>query len=593
MAKTYLEVHVHANILVLDYAESLGGTWASERLYPGLKTNNVVGTYEFSDFPLVPKEYGIEPGQHIPGRVVYSYLCDFCDAFGLTSRIRFGTKVDSATLLPNGEWQVAFTSTTKPEAGVYEVVSGDSLTTAGTDEKWSGTLVASKLVLATGLTSEPFIPRLPGREKFNGPVFHAKDFKSRAQELAAAKTVVVIGGNKSAWDVCYTTSARLGAKAHMVMRRSGGGPSWCWPAQSISAISATRLFTWLDPNPYGGSALLLRRLIKSTWLGRKLSGLFWDYLDGKVTGINAYDESPGLANLKPWTSTFWMGNSLSIHNYETSWFDLARNGQITTHAAEVSSLSETAVHLSDGTVIEADAVVCCTGWETKPSVKFFPESLGDGLGFPSANTNTGDRVLEAKVRAEILRSTPALRKKPVRQLPNSLRPEMKLPSELPATAPEKAVGSSSSPYRLYRFVLPCDPDIIRMKNLAVIGAHITLQTALVSQVQALWITAFFDGKIPNLVTTSQDSQLKYEAVKRETYYHTEYQRIRRPKEAGGTGDRCPDLVFDSIPYADVLLSDLGLSCHRKSSWYKEITEPYGVNDFKGLVNEWLRKASRG
>lgn len=584
MAKTYLEVHPQASLLILDYAESIGGTWAAERLYPGLKTNNVVGTYEFSDFPLVPKEYGLEPGQHIPGRVVHSYLCDFCDAFGLTSRIRFGTKVDSATLLSNEEWQVGFTTTTKPAAGEYEVV--------GTDEKWSGTLVASKLVLATGLTSEPFIPRLPGREKFHGPVFHAKDFKSRAQELAGAKTVVVIGGNKSAWDVCYTSTARLGAKAHMVMRRSGGGPSWCWPPQSISAISATRLFTWLDPNPYGNSALLIRNLIKSTWLGRKISGMFWDYLDGKVTGINAYDKSPGLANLKPWTSTFWMGNSLSIHNYETSWFDLARNGQITTHAAEVSSLSETSVHLSDGTIIEADAVVCCTGWETKPSLKFFPESLGDGLGFPGAN-NTGDRVLEAKVRAEILRSTPVLREKPIRQLPSTLRPEIQLNSpETPTAAPGKALGSASSPYRLYRFVLPCDADIIRMKNLAVIGAHITLQTALVSQVQALWITAFFDGKIPALVNTA-GSQLKFDEIKRETYLHTEYQRIRRPKETGGTGDRCPDLVFDSIPYADVLLSDLGLSCHRKSSWYREMTEPYGVGDFKALVKEWRQKTSRG
>lgn len=593
MAKTYLDVHPQTNILILDYAESLGGTWAAERLYPGLKTNNVVGTYEFSDFPMVAKEYGLEPGQHIPGKVVNSYLCDFCDAFGLTSRIRFGTKVDSATLLPNEEWQVGFTTTTKPAAGEYEIVNGDPPATAGTQEKWSGTLTASKLVLATGLTSEPFIPRLPGRETFNGPVFHAKDFKSRAQELSGANTVVVIGGNKSAWDVCYTSTARLGAKAHMVMRRSGGGPSWCWPPQSISAISATRMFSWLDPNPYGSSALFIRKLVKSTWLGRKISGLFWGYLDGKVTGINAYDESPGLANLKPWASTFWMGNSLSIHNYETSWFDLARNGQITTHAAEVSSLSGNTVHLSDGTVIEADAVVCCTGWETTPSVKFFPESLADGLGFPSTS-NTGDRVLEAKVRAEILRSTPVLRGKPVRKLPRTLRPETQLniSSELPTTAPEKAFASSSSPYRLYRFVLPCDADIIRMKNLAVIGAHITLQTALVSQVQALWITAFFDGKIPDLAVTS-NSQLGFEAIKRETYLHTEYQRIRRPKETGGTGDRCPDLVFDSIPYADVLLADLGLPCHRKSSWYREITEPYGVRDFEGLAKEWLQKTNRG
>jgi hypothetical protein len=594
MAKTYLEAHGQAKFVILDYAESVGGTWASERLYPGLKTNNMVGSYEFSDFPLVPGQYSIEPGQHIPGRVVHSYLCDFCDAFGLTSRIRFMTKVDSARLLPNGEWQVAFTTRAKATAGAdSQQVNRNAATIAGT-------LVASKLVLATGLTSEPFMPPLPGRERFNGPVFHAKDFKVRAQELTGAKTVVVIGGNKSAWDICYSSATKFGAKAHMVVRRSGGGPSWCWPARmkgflpSISSVSATRLYTWFDPNPYGRSARYLRALIHRTQLGRMLSGLFWSHLDDKVTRLNAYDESPGLANLRPWISTFWMGNSLSVHNYETSWFDLARSGQIAVHAAEVSSLSATAAHLSDGTIIEADAVVFCTGWEVTPSIKFVPEDLVEKLGFPGTNTKTTDPVLEARVRAEILQWAPILKEKPVRQLPNTLRPEgqhhnFDTKPTMSSQEGEVMGSTTSSPYRLYRFVIPCSPDFIRMKNLAVIGAHITLHTAVLSQVQALWITAFFDDMIPHLAATSRNSQLGYDKIKQEAYYDSEYQRMRRPKETGGTGSCCPDLVFDSIPYADVLLSDLGLSNYRKSSWYKEMTEPYGVGDFRGLVKEWLQK----
>uniref|UniRef100_A0A0C4DI08 FAD/NAD(P)-binding domain-containing protein n=1 Tax=Fusarium oxysporum (strain Fo5176) TaxID=660025 RepID=A0A0C4DI08_FUSOF len=245
MAKTYREVHPEAEILVMDYAMSVGGTWANERLYPGLKTNNLVGTYEFSDFPLDPKQYSVEPGQHIPGQVVYKYLCDFCDAFGLTSLIRLRTKVKSAMRPPSGDWQVSFLT--------LEDVEQSRVRHQVEQHK---TLVASRLVLATGLPSEPFMPTLPGREAFKGHVFHAKDFRLRAQDLDGVRKIVVIGGNKSAWDVCYSSSTRFGAKVHMVMRRSGGGPSWCWPARmtgyiwSISAASATRLFTWLDPNPY-------------------------------------------------------------------------------------------------------------------------------------------------------------------------------------------------------------------------------------------------------------------------------------------------------------------------------------------------------
>lgn len=580
MAKTYLEAHSDAKVLIVDYAESIGGTWAHERLYPGLKTNNLVGSYEFSDFPLVPEQYGLEAGQHIPGRVVHHYLQDFCDAYGLTSRICLRTKVESATLLLDGGWQL---SLRENPAAAISALSGNS---PDSDPSRSKTLVTSRLVLATGLTSEPFMPNLPGLETFQGSVFHAKDFKARAQELAGARSVVVIGGNKSAWDVCYSAAARFGVLAHMVMRRTGGGPSWVWPAKmkgylpSISAISSTRLFTWFDPNPYGSSAWPIRSLIHRTWLGRKLSELFWRCLDAKVVGLNAYGDGPGMANLKPWSSTFWMGNSLSIHNYESSWFDLAANGQITTHAAEVSSLSEMTIHLSDGTTIEADAVVCCTGWKTTPSVKILPAAIVSSLGFPGSNPS--DRVLEEKARADVLRAAPVLGNPPVRRLPIALRPEKEKLEKSFSQSP------STSPYRLYRFVVPCDPDFLRMRNLAVIGAHITLHTAVVAQAQALWITAFFDGKLPRLDTTFLQEP-DYGLIQCETFLHTEYQRLRRPKGTGGMGDRCPDLVFDSLPYVDLLLSDMGIQYHRKSTWYREITESYRVADFKGLVQEWLFK----
>ncbi|KAF9772548.1 hypothetical protein IL306_009740 [Fusarium sp. DS 682] len=575
MAKTYRELHPEAKLCILDYAMSIGGTWANERLYPGLKTNNIVGSYEFSDFPLLPKQYGIEAGQHIPGHVVYRYLCDFCDAFGLATLARLRTKVESVTLHSDGSWKVSFLK-----------IRSENLPQTSHEVERSGDLVASKIVVATGLTSEPFMPHLLGQEAFKGHVFHAKGLKHRVEELADAKTIIVIGGNKSAWDVCYNATTRFGTKVHMVMRPSGGGPSWCWPAKmpgfirSISMASATRLFTWLDPNPYGPSAWPIRALIRRTWLGRKLSGLFWSYLDNKVTRHNAYENSPGASALKPWSSTFWMGNSLSIHNYDTSWFELAQNDQITAHAAQVTKLTEHSVHLSDGSAIKADAVVCCTGWKTRPNIQFLPEGLGNRLGFPGPGSN--DSMLEVVARVNILREAPVLRAQAIRQIPVAIGPE---PAKLSVEATDP-----SSPYRLYRFMMPCDPDIIGMRNLCVIGAQLTLHTSILAQAQALWITAFFDNKIPQLITNSQHSP-DMEVLQREMFHHTEFQRIRRPKETGGAGKKCPDLVFDSIPYVDLLLSDLGLPYHRKGSWYREIMEPYQLCDFKGLVEEWRTKTA--
>ena len=49
----------------------------------------------------------------------------------------------------------------------------------------------------------------------------------------------------------------------------------------------------------------------------------------------AIDGDPLLRMLRPWTSMFWMGNSLSNHNYETNWFDLVKEGRIVVHHADV------------------------------------------------------------------------------------------------------------------------------------------------------------------------------------------------------------------------------------------------------------------
>lgn len=45
MLKTYRDVHPEATTLLLDKANSIGGVWAEDRLYPGLHTNNHFRTY--------------------------------------------------------------------------------------------------------------------------------------------------------------------------------------------------------------------------------------------------------------------------------------------------------------------------------------------------------------------------------------------------------------------------------------------------------------------------------------------------------------------------------------------------------------------
>lgn len=235
MAKTYLEVNPDVRMLIFDSAASVGRTWCKERLYPGLKTNNLVGTYEFGDFPMTYERFGVKPGTHIPGAAVHDYLTQFTEHFDLTSRLRLRQGVESAELLDNGKWLLQITTIgTQPQ--------NSSLTAIATD----------KLVIATGLTSEPSMPRFTGEDTFDRELFHAKELKHRATALENAKEVVVLGGNKSAWDTCFW-AAKTGAHVHMVMRPSGGGPSFLWPVRfsplqiSVQRVAATRIFTLFDP----------------------------------------------------------------------------------------------------------------------------------------------------------------------------------------------------------------------------------------------------------------------------------------------------------------------------------------------------------
>lgn len=565
MAKTYLEVSPNAQLLIVDQARSVGGTWASERLYPGLKTNNLVGSYEFSDFPMVLEQYGLQTGDHIPGSVVHQYFCDFAEHFRLHSRLLLRTRVDSASSLDSGSWSISLTTESQSDPA----------------RPTTRSIVADKLVLATGLTSDPYIPTFKGQNDFQRPILHSKQLRARADELAELKNVVVVGGNKSAWDVCYN-AAKAGAHVDMVIRPSGGGPSYVWPSSfklfgfrtSLARLSSTRLFTCFDPSLHGdaGPFALLRRFLHQTTIGQTVLLMFWRLLDASIKKVNRYDSHPQLAKLKPWITPFWMGNSLSIHNYDSSWFDLVRDGRIHVHVADITALSEAEAHLSNGVALNADAIVCCTGWKTTPSVRFNETDLAE---FSSLHLleSPSTQEIEAAAAESIYNQRPYLRALPRKEC--NAPPETDYDFLLPR---EHHAGR----YELYRFLVPCGRRFIEQRNLAFIGAHSSIHAAMVAQVQALWITAFFHGRLHHLDLP----QIDFQRIKYESILHSLYGEIRRPRITGGAGRRYPDLVFDSLPYIDAVLRDLGVRTRRKSSLLKEIFEPYRLKDYQGLVEEW-------
>lgn len=520
--------------------------WAERRLYPDLRTNNLWTHYEYPDYPMDEATFGVKAGEHIPGAVVHRYLSSYAKKFGVFSRIRFETKVKSVSKGEKGGWVVT-------TASANPIESEESVE--------SGALLARKLVVATGLTSKPNMPEFKGSSSFDAPILHSVDLAERAELLNKTQNVVVLGGAKSAWDIAYAFAV-AGVQVDMVVRESGKGPVWMAPPyvtplkKVLEELVATRLITWMSPCIWGNEDGYgtIRSWLHGTRIGRWVVDRFWDVLQNDVVALNGYDTHPDLNNMRPWHHAFYIGNALSIFNYPTNVLDLIREGRIRTHVADVDYLSSKTVHLKSGKSLEADAIFCATGWKHSPSIKWIGVEPAE-LGLPYRSVDP--EPLAAKANAEIFAQFPRLRKQPnvVNRDPKGL----------------------NHPHRLYRFMVP--PNFVEDRSIAFAGHMQCLNTTSVAHIQALWISAYFDGKLDRLPDSEDE-------VRWQTMLHTQWAKFRYPTSHGS---QYPDFVFDGVPYMDLLLGDLGVEKYRKSGSVAEITSPYLPESYRNVGEEWKEK----
>lgn len=497
----------------------------------------MLGMLHYPDYPMDEATFGVKPGEHIPGKVVHEYLTAFAKKTGVSGRIRFNSKVKTVEA-KGDDWLLSISSPV-----------GESQ------------MMAKRLVVATGLTSQPNMPVIPGRDDFQGPVVHAREALTQTDIVETAKSVVVLGGGKSAWDVAYANATR-GVTVDMVVRKTGRGPIFVAPAyvtpfkKWLEKLVTTRLLTWFSPCTWGDEDGYagVRSYLHGTAVGRFIVGQFWNVLTNDVNTLNGYDNHPELKKLKPWHSAFWSGGQLGIDNYPTSCFDLVRQGKIRPHVADVTGLTETAIRLADGETIETDAVICATGWKLVPAIKFLGVTDQD-VGIPYSSPKK--EIYVEKADQEILSRFPSLINQP----------------DIPKDDPQGLIH----PYRLYRFLVP--PAFFNKRNIAIVGTENSTITTMVAAMQALWVSAYFDNQLDRIPSSDEDTRWQ-------TMLHTQSLKWRYPM---GTGSQSPDFVFDGIPYVDQLLADLGLQRWRKNGRIAEMTEPYGPEDYESVVDEWKEK----
>ncbi|KAL8669024.1 MAG: hypothetical protein Q9168_006365, partial [Polycauliona sp. 1 TL-2023] len=223
-ARYYLDVYPDASLLLLESDDVVGGTWSSKRIYEDFWTQTPVRMADFSDRPMPPPAeqfYGF-----FPGKYTTAYLESYIDNHTysgqtIRDRILFNTHVSSVI-------QITDPDTTTNGAN-WEI-------TYNTIQK----IQTAKLIDATGMTSQPHIPTIPGSSSFAGKTLHHKSF-GQCQSLLLSdpsiKNIAIIGGAKSAADVAYacSKSSLSGRKIHWIIREDGNGPAAFFAAPAMTS----------------------------------------------------------------------------------------------------------------------------------------------------------------------------------------------------------------------------------------------------------------------------------------------------------------------------------------------------------------------
>ncbi|KAJ5547690.1 hypothetical protein N7513_004924 [Penicillium frequentans] len=429
------------HLLVLDASSDIGGTWAEERLYPNLLSQNSYGLYEFSDLSLadtVPSEQSEGDSQFIPGWKINRYLHAWVAKWGLQKHIKLKSKVNNISRLGTKEWNLNVAIADQNQNGHDKTIN----------------IICDKLILATGLTSVPNLPEIDGFQsprKDSTRVMHAKDIGGwsrtnlgyhplpeavkavkniQTRKFAASKvrSVVVYGGAKSSFDLVHffatlhrkdpslhlETTPEGHIEVHWIIRENSPGPAWMVPPTSSlpngevvasdKAVS-TRFIHYLSPCSYeapkclfiqkwsvNGDGSWLARLFHGNPFGRWWMRWLWKSIDRSMEEFARYDADAKMQLLRPNKSIISCGASVGIANQRDLW-DTIRSTNVKVYRSTIQSISEppsnnhgslqqgVTVSMTNGEKLDdVDLVLQATGYKPIVPIKTTPPSLRLTLG---------------------------------------------------------------------------------------------------------------------------------------------------------------------------------------------------------------------
>jgi putative flavoprotein involved in K+ transport len=216
------------------------------------------------------------------------------------------------------------------------------------------------IVMALGLSGFPKIPEFPGQDDFSGPQFHSSAYKDGRE--FAGRNVIVVGANNSAHDIA-SDLVRVGAKPTMLQRSSSlvvRQDDYCehllgslYSAEAVEKGITTEKADLLQASM---PLRLLEKSHKVIWDGLRAERRnYYDKLTDAGFTLDFAEDGTGLGmKYRRTASGYYIDVGAS---------EMVIDGRIKVCSGHgISHLSANAVHLQNGDVLNADAVVYATGY---------------------------------------------------------------------------------------------------------------------------------------------------------------------------------------------------------------------------------------
>ncbi|OJD11146.1 hypothetical protein AJ78_08029 [Emergomyces pasteurianus Ep9510] len=297
--------------VIFEERDGIGGQWRYEApdpetgftrssVYQGVILNSMRDTTSFSDFPIDPAQYP----QYFGHSKMLNYLEDYTNHFGLGKHIRLHTKVISCTQLPDGRWTV-----------VHQA-NGENQVTSEYDAVFA----------CSGHCSHPSTPNFEGMSSYQGEILHSHVYRTPAG--FEGKKVALIGFGSSAMDLACEL-VTVAKEVHMITRRGG----WVIPRYIL-----------------GQPAESYENRISETVLPDTIS----QWVQTKILNF-AIGKHPEV--IRPEHRV--LDANPTLHSNLIEYIEV---GKIKAHRTNVERFTETSLVLKNGTVLDVDAVICCTGY---------------------------------------------------------------------------------------------------------------------------------------------------------------------------------------------------------------------------------------